>query len=121
MKKKKKIKKAAKVSIYLVVVAISVVIGIVLYSVSNFKNEYKEEAIEKCKTLCKKEVASGRMLITGPCLSNEIADGWACDIVSNPRNKIIDKHPDNQCENHRNKTIRHLVELDPDCELVKAR
>src|SRR5574343_134630 len=111
-----------KITVYVFVVVISVVLGfIILALISNSAdNEYKEEAIQGCIALCKNEIAKGTILNSGPCLSNNIAPGWACDIVSNPKNKLIDDLPDNQCAAYKNKIVRNIVEITPNCVLIKA-
>jgi len=119
---KDRIFKPAKITIYVFVVVISIVLGFIILALisSTGNNEYKEEAVTNCVALCKIELAKGAILNSGPCLSNNVAPGWVCDIVSRPKNKLIDDLPDNQCQAYRNKTVKHFVELTPECDFVRT-
>jgi hypothetical protein len=116
--------KSAKVTVYIYISIICLIFGSILYYYnlkSNETNEYKDEAIEKCIALCETEIAKGTILSNGPCISETVAPGWACDSVSVPANKLIDDLIDNQCKAYRNKTIKHLVTVTSNCEFVSAK
>ncbi|MBU4300144.1 hypothetical protein L6303_06415 [archaeon] len=69
-----------------------------------------------CTDLC---LNKSRFLLTGPCLSEEIVPGWTCDVAHNPRQEI-DNLPENQCAAFRNRSVRHFVEVDENCKLIRA-
>lgn len=77
----------------------------------------KEElAKQKCIQLCEEQ---NRNLSAGPCLSNNITDNWVCDVAHSPR-KPVDNQPENQCPAF-GATAEHFVEVDPNCNFIKAR
>ena len=76
------------------------------------------EVITRCVDECKSR-KDKEDLNTGPCLSNEIAPGWVCDIAHDPREEV-DNKPENQCPAFREGKSDHFVELDPGCNLIKA-
>jgi hypothetical protein len=72
-----------------------------------------------CVAKCKQVVASGVDVSAGPCLSNEIAPDWVCDMVHNPRIPI-DNLPDNECSAFVKGSARHFVEVDLNCTVVRV-
>lgn len=70
--------------------------------------------------LCQAELAKGTDLSAGPCLSNELAHDWVCDVAHSPR-QDIDNLPENQCSAYREGRAHHFVEVDENCELIKSR
>lgn len=76
------------------------------------------EATLACVSECQKALAEERDLSQGPCLSNEIIDNWVCDVAHAPRQQI-DNDPINQCPAY-GETTRHFVEVDPDCNFIRA-
>lgn len=120
-----KLKKNAKISMLVfVIVAVLIVIAGVLNLILNGADEYKKNekiAIENCVTLCNLEVAKETLLTDGPCLSEEIAPGWVCDVVHNPRIDLIDNNPKNRCKNYGKKGTKHYVEVTEKCKLIKAK
>lgn len=86
--------------------------------VAQTPSSVESKAIEECTALCFKALAEGRDLNKGPCLSNEVAPGWVCDIAHNPR-ESIDNDPANQCPAY-GKTANHFVELDPQCNFIRS-
>jgi hypothetical protein len=72
-----------------------------------------ELAEEKCISLCKQTTD----LSKGPCLSNEIAPDWVCDVAHYPR-QAVDNLPANQCEGFRNGSAHHFVEVDTSCNTI---
>ncbi len=73
---------------------------------------------EKCISLCLEEKEKGVNLSNGPCLSNNIAPGWVCDVAHYPR-EPIDNDPQNQCPAY-GKNASHFVEVTPDCKFIRA-
>jgi hypothetical protein len=65
---------------------------------------------------CQKQLETGADLSKGPCLSNEIAPDWVCDVAHNPR-QAVDDEPANQCPAYWD-TAHHFVEVDPQCNFI---
>ncbi len=116
MKKKKK-KKNILVSsvVVLVLIVLAIIIRVYIIKESPYL-EYKEEAIEKCISLCQEVRKFDRMDSEGPCLDDNIVPNWGCDVVHTPRVALIDDANRNRCHGHK-----HLVEISFSCELVSAR
>ncbi len=81
-------------------------------------NNNTEKITSKCIALCK-EVKTNINTSNGPCLSNNISDGWVCDMAHQPREEI-DNRPENQCEAFRNGSAKHFVEVDEQCNFIRA-
>lgn len=87
--------------------------------------DVKQEAINLCVNLCKKISASIGVpgLKNGPCLSIIKPDwninDWVCDVAHSPR-QDVDNLPENQCSAYREGTAKHFVEVDPNCNLIRA-
>jgi hypothetical protein len=79
----------------------------------------EKNAVEACIALCKSELEKGRDLSSGPCLSNEIAPNWVCDVAHWPR-QSVDNKEENQCEAYRKGLASHFVEVDVNCKLIRA-
>ncbi len=71
-----------------------------------------------CVSLCREMLNNGENLSRGPCLSNEIIDNWVCDVAHSPRT-VEDNNPENQCSAY-GKTAKHFVEVDPECNFIRA-
>jgi cbb3-type cytochrome oxidase subunit 3 len=78
----------------------------------------KERAIEACINLCKSKL-NVINLSNGPCLSNEIIPNWVCDVAHWPR-QDIDNREENQCEAYRKGLANHFVEVDENCNFIRA-
>jgi len=72
----------------------------------------------KCTLLCEKKLSEGVDLSSGPCLSNALAPNWVCDVAHTPR-ALADNNPENQCPEY-GKTASHFVEVNPNCQLIRA-
>lgn len=57
---------------------------------------------------------------SGPCLSNSLISGWVLDIVHSPRS-ADDDLVDNQCGTILNGQAKHIIELDPEGNLVRVK
>lgn len=77
-----------------------------------------EEVITRCIEECKSRKDT-EDFTKGPCLSNEIAPGWVCDIAHDPR-QDIDNKPENQCSAYREGKAQHFVELNENCNIIKV-
>ena len=78
--------------------------------------ESMDYAKEACLMLCKTVTFSKS---DGPCLSDEIAPDWACDVAHNPRIEV-DEWAENQCNSYRTGSVHHFVEVTPDCKFIRA-
>ncbi|MCK9292488.1 MAG: hypothetical protein WCY27_03140 [archaeon] len=120
-----KLKRNAKISMFVfIIVAVLIVLAGFLNLFLNSSDGYKKNekiAIENCITLCNLEVSKGTLLNDGPCLSEEIAPGWVCDVAHSPRIDLIDNNPNNRCENYGKKGTKHYVEVTEKCKLIKAK
>lgn len=103
---------------------------IVIFSVGCVKNEPPAsqnrifdgpdfQAKFKCAELCKEKLNERQDISNGPCLSNEIAPDWVCDVAHSPR-QTIDNLPENQCSAYREGKMHHFVEVDEKCNLIRA-
>jgi hypothetical protein len=101
----------------LIILALAI-ICIVAFLFSQVKSE-KERAIEACISLCKSKLNEGMNLSNGPCLSNEIIANWVCDVAHSPRQKV-DNLEENQCSAYRQGLANHFVEVDTNCNLIRA-
>jgi len=82
----------------------------------------EEQAKSTCIDLCEKY----KDLVdytNGPCISDNSLDweveDWVCDVAHSPRQNV-DNLPENQCIAFRNGEAHHFVEVDPDCNFIKA-
>lgn len=81
----------------------------------------EEKAISACKAECNSRLSAGEGLSAGPCLLDPIPESpdWVCDVAHEPR-QDIDDQPENQCSAFRERRANHFVEVDPNCEFIKA-
>ncbi|MCS7106127.1 MAG: hypothetical protein NZ942_02335 [Candidatus Aenigmarchaeota archaeon] len=77
-----------------------------------------ETAKEACIKACMEAKAKERNLKDGPCLSNKIIENWVCDVAHNPRQHVDDLE-ENQCQEY-GKSAQHFVEVDPNCNFIRA-
>lgn len=122
--KKHNFLKSGKISIivYIIVALLIIVSGfinLVLTEDEFAKN--KDIAIQRCIDECKLQHIKEISLEDGPCLSREIVLGWACDVSHDPKIRIVDNNPLNQCESYIKKDVKHLVEVTKKCELISAK
>lgn len=87
------------------------------------KTKEPESPEKICINLCIEKKEQRIDLSTGPCLSDEnpnwkIKD-WVCDIAHYPR-QDIDNKVENQCQEFRNGTAKHFVEVNTECNLIKT-
>jgi hypothetical protein len=80
----------------------------------------KEKAIKAASELYRNKNMEGMDFSAGPCLAEEIMDGWSVDIVHNPR-KNEDEKPENQCQYYRKGKTKHFIELSVNGDLVRAK
>ena len=82
--------------------------------------EERERAITLAQDIYAQKRADGVDFSKGPCLSEELMNGWAADIVHSPR-QPVDDLPENQCQSYRSGTAFRIVELDPDGNVIRAQ
>jgi|SRR3990167_7005695 len=117
----------------LIIIGLAVLIGIILIGASCSQSTSQSEtvnratektsqtlAIDICRSTCASQKALGTDLTSGPCLNGEAIDDWVCDVAHSPRQKIDDEAT-NQCTTYRKGQTHHFVEVDPDCELIRAQ
>ncbi len=106
-----------------VVVATLVVIGLVwtLVRLASYDPTGGEraQAIALAQQVYAEKKAAGLDFTNGPCLAENLMPGWVADIAHRPRRRA-DELPENQCENYRNGTAAHFVELDPEGKVIRA-
>lgn len=92
-------------------------------SITSATSTAEKKAIKSCKEECKARLESNINLSKGPCLSEEdvnwMIEDWVCDIAHDPREEI-DNKPENQCSAYREGKASHFVELNTNCELIRA-
>ncbi len=103
--------------VLLILVVVSLVFSGCLQS-SSPKKETGGSVIEKCISLCEEAREKGIDLSKGPCLSNNLAPGWVCDVAHWPR-EAVDNDPENQCSEY-GKSAWAFVEVGPDCKPIRV-
>jgi len=80
-------------------------------------------AIGPCISLCYASISAGKSLADGPCLSFNnsawVIEDWVCDIAHAPR-VDVDNQLENQCVAFREGRAHHFVELDSNCNFIRA-
>jgi tRNA A37 methylthiotransferase MiaB len=96
----------------LILLAVVLVLGC---TSSSQEKSAKQVAEENCVALCKQATN----ISNGPCLSDNVAPDWVCDVAHSPRNDI-DNLPENQCIGFRNGLAHHFVEVDEGCNIIRS-
>jgi len=81
----------------------------------------EEIAKASCISLCKSEMLNytPEEFEKGPCLSGQIINDWVCDVAHKPR-KTTDDDPRNQCSEFKTDMAHHYIEVDTNCQFIKA-
>ena len=81
----------------------------------------QETAVQLCVNACQEAKDAGTNLNDGPCLLDPITEmpAWVCDVAHSPR-ADVDNIRANQCDAWHDGTASHFIEVDPDCEFIKA-
>jgi len=90
----------------------SVVLGIAI-------SQEREKAIQASEELYKEFSRSNWNFDSGQCLANEVIPGWGLDIVHDPRIPEDDLM-ENQCRDYAYGLIDHIVEFNPEGNLIRA-
>ena len=76
-----------------------------------------DQAKAACIALCRSALSNGQDLSSGPCLSNNITQGYVCDVAHSPR-QDVDNLPRNQCPAYG--PGKHFVEVDLGCNFIRV-
>ena len=78
-----------------------------------------DQAVKLCQS--KRATFDKDQWSDGPCISEgRDIKGWVVDIAHSPR-QPIDDQAKNQCRNYRNGKIKHFVELDGECNVLRSK
>lgn len=103
--------------------------AVVFFSKNNFPPEsvYKpgrdteiDTAVNQAQYIYRIRKEKGQDFSTGPCLTDALLPGWVVDIVHVPR-QLIDDLPENQCAALLEGSATHIIELDLEGNLVRAK
>ena len=83
-------------------------------------DEFQTVLITKAKSIYQDKKEKGMDFTTGPCLSNDFADGWVLDLVHNPRTPVDDLL-ENQCSAFLEGKAEHFIELDLAGNLIRLK
>lgn len=79
-----------------------------------------DEAITQSQVLYRQKKAEGEDFSSGPCLTNDLMEGWVADTVHVPRVKADDLSA-NECQAYLEGRAKHFVELNlKDGSLVRV-
>lgn len=114
-----------KTTLFVISLLVIIVTGLatVFYNVTNPQNISKNEldsAVNQAKLLFRQKQERGENLLNGPCLSNALMPDWVADLVHNPR-LSIDDLPENQCPAFHENNTKHIIELDLNGNLIRAK
>jgi len=81
---------------------------------------FKQAAIDACIDICN-SVKDTQDLSDGPCIGDPIPEhgGWVCDVAHDPR-QPVDNLPENQCSAYKEGIAKRFVEVDENCNLIRA-
>ena len=108
-----------KYKIHKLLFLIIIIIIVLILLLINNSNNHNQNVVDNCINLCKMNLDKNVDLSKGPCLSNNVANDWVCDVAHNPR-EDIDNNIQNQCSDYLNNSKHHFVELTPNCKLIRA-
>ena len=79
-----------------------------------------DTAVSQSQTLYKQKKALGEDFSSGPCLTNDLMEGWVADTVHVPRTDT-DNQVANECQAYVEGRAKHVVELnETDGSLVRV-
>lgn len=91
--------------------------SLVSFSGSSRIESTEAEPMRQAKKLYDERKKANEDFSKSPCLAENVAGGWAVDIVHNPRT-VQDEQ--NKCASYEQKTVEHIVEISPDGKIVRA-
>jgi hypothetical protein len=89
-----------------------------IFATPNKLETVQAEPMRKAKALYKQKKSEKVDFDQSPCLSEDMGDGYALDIVHNPRMLIDDQ---NKCQSYEETTVKHLVEMNPEGAILSVR
>lgn len=94
---------------------------LILFFLGCTQTSEEERAKMACMEECKKALREGKDLSNGPCLLNPInkVPNWVCDVAHSPR-EPIDNLEENQCSSYIEGKANHFIEVDPNCNFIRA-
>ena len=104
-----------KIFLYSILFVVLVAVILIVWS------QQKNPAEQACIQACQNALNQGTDLNNGPCLLNPITSDkdWVCDVAHDPR-QSVDNLPENQCSAYRNGLANHFVEVNPNCQFIRA-
>lgn len=69
-----------------------------------------DKALIQSQALYNRKKAQGEDFSSGPCLTNDLMEGWVADTVHVPRIKS-DNLPENECQAYLEGRAKHFIEL----------
>ena len=102
---------------WLIAIALVSVIAASGCAVNN-SSDNANYASRKCQDLCVQLLATRIDVTKGPCLSDNIAGDWVCDMAHSPRT-AEDDDPTNQCPSF-GAAARHFVEVSENCRVLRV-
>lgn len=82
------------------------------------EDEVGHTACRSCVIQCNLSAENQKDLSSGPCISEQIEPGWACDVVHSPP-IAEDDLADNQCAQYP-EIVPHIINVDTACRFVQA-
>ncbi len=76
------------------------------------------QASSACQDKCIELVSTKIDFSKGPCLDDNIAPDWVCDMAHSPR-EAVDDDPANQCPSY-GITAHHFVEVAENCRIIRV-
>jgi hypothetical protein len=92
-------------------------------SLSIFKGSSKIESVQAAAIRTSKKIYSDKKAQNtdfekSPCLSEDMGNGYALDIVHNPREQIDDQ---TYCIGFQQRTVAHIVEMTPEGNILRVQ
>ncbi|MBI4021353.1 MAG: hypothetical protein HY369_03855 [Candidatus Aenigmarchaeota archaeon] len=101
-----------------ILLTVMIVIAVSGCTVPGEVDKEQVRATTACVLLCKLAAEQGRDLSAGPCLADQLQEGWVCDVAHAPRLPVDDLSA-NQCPSF-GATASHFVEVDEYCDVIRA-
>lgn len=113
--------------LFALVLVFILVTASLIYFPSRKPTDYKkgeskqiDDIVEQAKLLYRQKQIEGMNFSSGPCLSDDVEEGWVVDVVHDPR-QSIDNRSENQCLDYESGKAKHFVELDLEGEVVRVQ
>jgi len=105
----------------LLILLLAVALVALVFLIKPVGDGEEERAKAACIEACRNAKNAGQDLSNGPCLLDPISEmpDWVCDVAHSPR-EDVDNLPENQCSAFRQGSAKHFVEVDVNCQFIKA-